>query len=125
MHKRGIDRAFYKLDRERVWNEQHGRCYYCKELIDKNDITFDHVIPISKTKFHSTQNCVVACRPCNQKKAAHAEIPKDNHEDWEILLNNGLRKMDEMVLRMMWKWDSDHMGSFNRWRKYWMKRRRF
>lgn len=48
--------------------ERHGhRCAYCRS---PNDITMDHVIPISRGGRHTADNVVPACRPCNSRKGA-------------------------------------------------------
>lgn len=69
--------------RDEILNERPLVCYYCgrkdlvKEIKDMSSrrqlnilATIDHVTPISKggKKFEKS-NCVVACFPCNQKKA--------------------------------------------------------
>lgn len=42
-------------------------CYYCKRSVPFEDITRDHVLPISKG--HTLENNkVFACRPCNALK---------------------------------------------------------
>lgn len=40
-------------------------CVYCKS---NRDLTIDHVIPASRGGKNSFENCVTACRTCNNKK---------------------------------------------------------
>ncbi len=48
--------------------ERHDhKCAYCGS---PNDITMDHVIPISRGGRHVAENLVPACRPCNSRKGA-------------------------------------------------------
>lgn len=44
-----------------------GKCFYCKDGIKKGQLTIDHVETADGGKW--LQNLVIACRPCNQKKA--------------------------------------------------------
>lgn len=119
-----LARAFYVLDREKLLKEQGNKCFYCKKNLTKKTATMDHVIPKSKTKYHSTANCVVACQQCNQKKAAK-EIKKIPVEKWEWTLIKGLNDLDEMVRKIEWKFDDDSKGSYAKWKKYWTKRNRW
>ncbi len=40
-------------------------CQYCGS---KNQLTMDHVIPASRGGKNNFENCVAACRPCNNRK---------------------------------------------------------
>lgn len=46
----------------------NGICHYC--LTPANELTYDHVIPLSKGGAHSKDNIVMACRSCNCSKGA-------------------------------------------------------
>lgn len=41
-------------------------CQYCGS---REDLTIDHVLPISRGGVSCFENCVTACKPCNAKKA--------------------------------------------------------
>lgn len=41
-------------------------CQYCGST---EDLTIDHVLPISRGGISRFENCVTACKPCNAKKA--------------------------------------------------------
>jgi 5-methylcytosine-specific restriction endonuclease McrA len=43
-------------------------CQYCG---DRNDLTFDHLLPRSKGGHTTWENVVTACAPCNLKKGGH------------------------------------------------------
>lgn len=123
-----IDRIFYKLDREHLWMQQNNKCFYCKKVLLKSEITFDHVIPLSKVKnIHSVENCVVACSNCNNcKKDATTYTP----ESWEIQLIDGLDKLEQRTRKAtytisVYSGMEDSKGSFNKWNKFWEKRKRF
>ncbi len=44
------------------------RCAYCRTQCDAENITMDHVIPLSKGGRHHISNVVPSCRICNGKK---------------------------------------------------------
>lgn len=52
----------------RVLELYNGHCAYCHETSD--DMTLDHVIPLSKGGRHHISNVVPACRACNGRKGA-------------------------------------------------------
>lgn len=54
-------------------------CYYCQKSISSMEVTFDHIIPLSKGGAHSVENLCVACKKCNFKK--HNSMI----EDWKIV----------------------------------------
>lgn len=124
------DKIFYKLEREKQWEKQGRRCIYCGEKITKNEATFDHKIPISQVGYHSFENCVVACYTCNQQKANKTDWSPDVVQLQELtpvdeMINRWKTQIDNRVRRFEWSLDSNPMGSFNKWTKYWEKRHRW
>ena len=68
---------------ERLREESGGICSYCGERSD--DLTADHIIPLSRGGNHTLDNIAVACRTCNSRKGgrtleeANMRIqPRDN-----------------------------------------------
>lgn len=68
-------------ERERLFAEQRGKCYYCGCVMllaqvpnrmrqPDNLATLDHIVPVSVagTKATAKGRCVVACRICNQER---------------------------------------------------------
>ena len=55
------------------WRQQLGKgsCYYCKEEFPKEDLTMDHLTPISRGGRTTKKNVVVCCKDCNSKKKYH------------------------------------------------------
>lgn len=43
-------------------------CQYCNTLQPRNNLTLDHVLPISKGGKTQWENIVAACSPCNARK---------------------------------------------------------
>jgi 5-methylcytosine-specific restriction endonuclease McrA len=51
-----------------IKEHQKQRCYWCKGKFKDEELTMDHVIPLSKEGLHDASNIVAACMPCNTKK---------------------------------------------------------
>jgi len=67
--KREKERA-RKLRQTRWWRRKTGRgiCYYCGAKVGRENLTMDHVIPLSRGGTSSRDNIVPACKECNNKK---------------------------------------------------------
>jgi 5-methylcytosine-specific restriction endonuclease McrA len=64
--------CFRSSDAKRMWRESikerdGHRCVYCGSI---ENLTIDHVRPRSLGGATSADNCVTACRPCNQAKGS-------------------------------------------------------
>jgi 5-methylcytosine-specific restriction endonuclease McrA len=59
---------------EKALKEAHrihgGDCFYCKTKIGLQDLTIDHVEPISNEGGRAIQNLLIAHRKCNQNKGS-------------------------------------------------------
>ena len=53
---------------KRIHTAKRVTCYYCGKRLIKNEITIDHIVPISKGGLHAGFNIVPACLRCNQSK---------------------------------------------------------
>lgn len=51
------------------------RCQYCGERFTADELTLDHIKPISRGGTDSWNNVVAACKRCNHKKGNH--LPED------------------------------------------------
>ena len=47
---------------------EKGVCYYCNREVGKDDLTMDHVVPLSRGGKSKKGNVVTACKECNNKK---------------------------------------------------------
>jgi 5-methylcytosine-specific restriction endonuclease McrA len=58
------------LRRTAWWNRkvQEGICYYCHKKFPKDQITMDHIVPISRGGKSRKGNIVAACKECNNRK---------------------------------------------------------
>ena len=63
-------RRAYVDTREWLLDRYGPKCAYCGERVIADDITLDHVTPRrGLTAYDRRDNLVLACRPCNAKKA--------------------------------------------------------
>lgn len=53
---------------ENEFKEEGQCCYYCKQTIDYDSITRDHIVPKVKGGHLYRANWVFACHPCNVAK---------------------------------------------------------
>ena len=59
-----------QLRRTHWWSNkiQKGTCYYCKREVGREQLTMDHVVPLSRGGKSKKGNIVPACKECNNKK---------------------------------------------------------
>lgn len=57
-------------DIERIYGEQRGRCAWCRSKVKFGEHHVDHIVPLAKGGSNDPANLAIACRPCNQSKAA-------------------------------------------------------
>lgn len=64
---RGTERLWKvpSVNRREVFKRDHHTCQYCG---CSNQLTIDHVLPLSKGGRHTWDNVVAACETCNQRK---------------------------------------------------------
>lgn len=56
------------FSRKAVYRRDKYTCSYCGKLLNKYNISIDHIIPVSQGGKTTYQNCVVACKTCNNFK---------------------------------------------------------
>lgn len=59
-----------KLRRSKWWLRRinQGICYYCKKKVGREQLTMDHMVPLSRGGKSRKGNIVPACKECNSKK---------------------------------------------------------
>ena len=79
-----------RLRRTHWWNNklQRGVCYYCNQKVGPDQLTMDHVVPLSRGGKSKKGNIVSACKACNTKKKYLLPM------EWEEYLEN-LTKYNE------------------------------
>ena len=62
---RSIYKSHVPFTKKNVMIRDKYICVYCGST---KELTIDHVIPVSRGGKYSFENCVTACKPCNNKK---------------------------------------------------------
>jgi len=57
-----------KFSRANIYARDKNTCPYCNSVFRSEELTFDHVIPVSRGGTKSWENIVTACIDCNRKK---------------------------------------------------------
>ena len=56
------------LTNRTLFQRDRNLCLYCGREFSVRDLTCDHVLPASRGGRNVWENCVAACRACNQRK---------------------------------------------------------
>jgi len=56
-----------------IKNNSDHICYFCKKHIEDDEMTVDHLTPLSKGGKHEEKNMVVCCEKCNSEKGDMTE----------------------------------------------------
>ncbi len=58
------------IRQSRWWKNElkRGICYYCNEKFAPNQLTMDHIVPLSRGGLSNKSNIAVCCKECNNKK---------------------------------------------------------
>ncbi len=57
-----------KFSRANIYARDNYTCQYCGTASSSEDLTFDHVVPVSRGGVKTWENIVTACVDCNRKK---------------------------------------------------------
>ena len=58
------------MDIKNFKKEAEKVCHYCgKQITNKDELTVDHVVPVSKGGENAKDNFVISCKSCNREKA--------------------------------------------------------
>ncbi|GAM07909.1 HNH endonuclease [Geobacter sp. OR-1] len=73
-----------ELRKTRWWQNiiAKGVCHWCGESFPKEELTMDHVVPITRGGSSSRGNLVPACKECNSRKKYLLPL------EWEEWLNS-------------------------------------
>ena len=58
-----------RLSAKNIWLRDGGRCQYTGRELSRGEGNIDHVVPVSRGGATSWENCVLACRKINTRKA--------------------------------------------------------
>ena len=67
MHKITLNVKFTRMN---VFFRDQFQCQYCSINLPAHELTFDHIIPVSKQGPTSWENVVTCCKTCNGKKGS-------------------------------------------------------
>ena len=56
------------VDHEAVIARDNSTCYLCERVLSADEITLDHVVPVTRGGTHTADNMKVACNSCNAAK---------------------------------------------------------
>lgn len=63
-------RQVVQFTRANIYTRDNYTCQYCRESFSTNELTFDHVLPVSRGGARSWDNIVTCCVTCNRKKGS-------------------------------------------------------
>jgi 5-methylcytosine-specific restriction endonuclease McrA len=69
-----VPRRFLPFNRENLFRRDAYTCQYCGRQPGKNRLTVDHVMPQTRGGLTNWENCVTACKYCNQRKAGRTPV---------------------------------------------------
>ena len=84
--------AWTREDFARARELLDGACAYCGST---ENLTLDHVVPLSREGSHTIENLVAACRPCNSRKGARDELEYRALLALEALIEGRRRRLGE------------------------------
>jgi predicted DNA-binding transcriptional regulator len=58
--------------REKIFDREHGNCFYCLRILNPTIAVLDHIIPQSKGGDDSPTNVVACCHECNLEKGVQS-----------------------------------------------------
>lgn len=71
------------LCHENLYMRDDHTCAYCGDKFNRRNLTWDHILPISRGGKTTWDNLVTACKDCNLKKGNRT--PKEAGMDFEVI----------------------------------------
>lgn len=68
-HIRTRRRPEVPFTRSNIYARDRFTCQYCREEFRPEELTFDHVVPVSRGGGRTWDNIVTCCVPCNRRKS--------------------------------------------------------
>ena len=65
------------LSNHKLFTRDRGFCAYCGGRFHADDLTREHIVPVSRGGTDSWMNCITACRACNGRKGNR--LPEEAH----------------------------------------------
>lgn len=102
----------------------NNECQYCGRKVHGEEATIDHILPKARGGKNSWKNCVIACKPCNRKKADRTpEEARMSLKGWVTQSEDGPRMVYE-PFKPKWypltaKFGANVPESWKRWIPSW------
>lgn len=77
------------MNRRDIYNKYNGHCAYCGKMIEYDDMTIDHINPLSKGGNNDLANTIPSCQLCNNQKADRSI------EEFQAFLEDITETLDE------------------------------
>lgn len=93
-----------RFSRKNLYLRDLFQCQYCSDTFDPDELTIDHVVPVSKGGKTTWENCVAACQDCNFSKGDKIIPPKRlpfKPEYWH-LIGNGTDHLKYNIKHPSW-----------------------
>jgi 5-methylcytosine-specific restriction endonuclease McrA len=74
-----VPRRTVPFNRRNLFHRDANTCQYCGRRLDTRELTIDHVLPRVQGGISSWTNCVLACVPCNRRKAHRTPVQARMH----------------------------------------------
>ncbi|GAB1390764.1 MAG: HNH endonuclease [Rubrivivax sp.] len=65
------------LTNGKLFVRDRGLCAYCGRLFHEEELTREHIVPVSRGGHDNWMNCITACRACNGRKGNR--MPEEAH----------------------------------------------
>jgi hypothetical protein len=65
------------LSNPKLFARDRGVCAYCGDCLRFDDLTREHIVPVSRGGVDTWMNCITACRACNGHKGSR--LPEEAH----------------------------------------------
>ena len=86
--KRGVEGSYTTTDLKYIYYHQQGKCPRCRESVPFEEMTVDHIIPLSwKSSNNYASNIQLLCKPCNSAKNNYHDT--DYRDYVPLFLNQG------------------------------------
>ena len=87
--------------RLKAYNQSEGRCVYCGRFVPFDEMTIDHIVPLSKGGTNYEENLQCCCKECNLMKQDLLE--HDFYKKMKKILRHQLKQKVRKIKRSVTK----------------------